>query len=40
MVTDEENVIRKPEPQKQYKPNPELEHDLESQGFRPFGYEW
>jgi hypothetical protein len=40
MVTDDESVIRKDEPKKPYKPNPELEAELEAQGFRPFGYEW
>lgn len=40
MVTDEETVIRKDEPRKPHKPNPDLEHELESQGFRPHGYEW
>lgn len=39
MIPDNE-PFRYAEPRKPSKPNPELERELEAQGFRPIGYEW
>lgn len=39
MIPDDEPFVYT-EPRKPSKPNPELEHQLDAQGFRPFGYEW
>ena len=39
MIPDDEPFVYT-EPRKPSKTNPELEHQLEAQGYRPFGYEW
>ncbi len=39
MVPDDEK-FKYAKPRKPRKPNPDLERELEAQGFRPFGYEW
>ena len=40
MIPDDEK-FQYAKPRKPHKPNiPELERELEAQGFRPFGYEW
>lgn len=39
MVPDDEK-FQYAKPRKPSRPNPDLERELEAQGFRPHGYEW